>query len=100
VATGVARSTMSTSIRLRESDLAWREIEGQIVAIDLSSSTYLAVNRSGTVLWPMLVAGTTKDALASALVQAFTLDDEAARRDVEAFLGELRDRRLLCQERS
>ncbi len=53
---------MNGFLRLRSDALAWREIEGQIVSVDLRGSVYLATNRTGAALWPALVEGTTPEA--------------------------------------
>jgi hypothetical protein len=84
------------SFRLRDAELEWREVEGEIVALDLRESTYLSVNRTGTVLWPRLAAGATRDELIASLTASFDVDEESAGRDLDAFLGALRERGLLA----
>ena len=42
-------------MRLRTDAVEWREVEGEIVALDLRDEMYLGVNGSGAVLWPLLV---------------------------------------------
>lgn len=82
-------------VRLRDG-LPWREIEGAIVVLDLESSSYFAVNRAGTALWPRLQEGATVDELTDALAAAEDIDPERARADVAAFVGDLRRRELLA----
>ena len=82
-------------IKLRSDALEWREIEGELVALDLRSSTYLAVNRTGTTIWPGLVAGETRDELVGRLAQAFDIPRAAAEADIDAFLRELEEQDLL-----
>ena len=88
-------SDTSEQLRLRPSALEWREIEGEIVAVDLQKSVYLAANRSGAVLWPALAEGTTRAALVTKLVDEYRLDPESAAADVDAFLDALADQGLL-----
>ncbi len=64
------------SFRLRDGELEWREVEGEIVALDLRASTYLSVNRTGTALWPHLTAGASRDELVAALTSRFDVDAE------------------------
>ena len=47
---GPVRSRLATV----DADLDWREVEGELVALDLRESRYLAVNRTGQVLWAAL----------------------------------------------
>lgn len=81
--------------RLRADALTWREVDGEIVALELATSTYLAVNASGAFLWPMVVAGVTKQELVERLVQHYEVEPEQAGLDVDAFLAPLRERGLL-----
>lgn len=90
---------MAERIRLRQDDVEWRDIEGEIVVLDLRRSTYLAVNRIGTLLWPLLVAGAMHDALVQRLVDDFNLQRPTAMADLDAFLEELREHELLAEEK-
>ena len=60
---------MSTELRLRNDDLAWRTVDDEMIAIDVRDSTYLTANDSGALLWAALAAGTTREALAGNLVE-------------------------------
>jgi hypothetical protein len=84
-----------TELRLRDDGLKWREIEGEMVAVDVRTSTYLSANASGTALWEPLSEGTTRDALVDRLVDAFDVERGRAAADVDAFLDDLRARDLL-----
>jgi hypothetical protein len=86
---------VSAPIRLRTTDLEWRDVEDGIVAVDLEASVYLAVNRAGSLLWPMLVKGADREALVTRLALEFGLDEDAAGRDVDAFLMALGRQGLL-----
>lgn len=86
---------MSGELRVRQGRLEWRELEGEVVIVDLATSRYLGVNPSGAVLWPLLLAGTTRDALVAALVARYGIDETRAGGDVDAFVAGLRERDLL-----
>lgn len=85
-------------MKLRPGALEWREIEGQIVALDIDASEYLAVNRTGTAIWPLLVAGATSDEPATRLAEDYGIDQAAARRYVDEFVASLAERNLLDAE--
>jgi hypothetical protein len=89
---------MATGSRhqLREENLTWREIDGEIVAVDIAASAYLSSNAAGAILWAMLAAGATREALAARLVATYGIDRARAEADVEAFLGSLDARGLLA----
>ena len=81
--------------KLRADALDWRTVEGEIVALDVRTSTYLAVNRSGARLWPMIVQGTDHEALVDRLVSDYDVNAAQATADVGAFLDLLGERGLL-----
>jgi hypothetical protein len=83
-------------LRLREQDLTWREIDGEIVAIDVAKSAYLSSNPAGSLLWTMLASGATREELAARLVETFGIERERAEADVDAFLASLDERGLLA----
>ena len=84
-------------LRLRPDALVWREIDNELVAVDMASSTYLSANQSGALLWQMLVAGTTRDQLVGELIEQFGISSDRAAADVDAFLQGLDGRELLTK---
>jgi hypothetical protein len=63
--------------------------------LDLDGHAYYTASRSGAVLWPSVVAGTTVRELSDLLADRFSLDREVAERDVRAFLETLSGEGLL-----
>ena len=84
-----------TRLRLRTDDLDWRELEGEIVALDLREAEYFAVNRTGTLLWRAIAGGASRPELVALLVDEFGLTETAAAEDVERFVTDLEHRRLV-----
>ena len=86
-------------LRLRSEDLDWREIEGEIVALDGKSSVYLGLNQTGRLIWQRLADGATRQELIGALCAEFEVDADTAAHHLDAFLAELTERGLLeCPE--
>jgi hypothetical protein len=85
-------------VRLRQDEVEWRELEGEVVVLDLRRSTYLAVNRTGALLWRRLVEGATRAELVEKLMDEFGLEPKAARADLDSFLAELREQELLVED--
>src|SRR4051794_21546431 len=83
------------ALRLRGHALEWREVEGEIVALDMDASEYVSANETGALLWNELARGTTRERLIAALTSRFDVDDETAARDADAFVAALRDHGLL-----
>ena len=84
-----------TRLKLRDEGLTWREIDDEVVALDVETATYLSANASGLLLWRSLSDGATREELVSRLVAEFEIDEERAGADVDAFIGELSQRGLL-----
>lgn len=82
-------------LRLREGSTAWRVVEGETVAIDLGRGEYLTFNPTAAKAWSMLSEGATADELVRAIVGEFEVDPGPARRDLDAFLDELRSRGII-----
>jgi hypothetical protein len=91
---------VTSEIRLRTDGIEWREVEGEIVALELESSSYLAANPTATTLWSALVEGTTREALVRTVVEQYAVEEAVAGRDVDAFLAQLREQGLLVGEES
>ncbi len=89
---------MEELIKLRSEDIQWKEVEGEIVILDLKSSRYMAVNKSGRFLWEAAAEGTTRSQLVKALMDKFQLDQGTANRDVNDFIETLRRNELITTD--
>lgn len=77
-------------LRLRDSGIPWREIDGEIVALDPDSSRYVSINGSGAALWRRLQEGdATLEDLAQILVERYGIPREQADADADGFVQEL-----------
>ncbi len=74
----------------------WRELDGEIVALDTKASIHFAIRGFGTTLWPLLVSGATKRDLVMEITSTF--DDappEQAAGDVDEFITSLSELGLI-----
>jgi hypothetical protein len=85
----------SMTVRLREGDLAWHTVRGELLAADMRAEMYLKGNRAASTLWELLERGATREELAERLVTEFGIEHEHALSDVDSFLEELRVAGLL-----
>jgi len=76
-------------MKLRADNLSAREIDGDIVVLDLTSSQYFTVSGSGVVIFERLEAGATEDELVAAVCAEYDVEPERARPDVRAFVQHL-----------
>ena len=85
-------------LKLAEEVLTWREVDGEIVVLDRRSWMYMGVNGSGVLLWKEIIVGAPRPQLVERLCAAYEIDEEVARRDVDAFLEMLSSHNLLVED--
>ena len=83
------------TLHLRATDLHWRIVDGDVLALDTRTQQYLALNHSAAVLWQLLADGTTRSRLQEQLISEYGIDPTHAAADVEALLNELSQHTLL-----
>jgi len=84
-------------VRLRDSGLSSRKVGGEVVILDFDDSRYLTISGSGVLLFELLREEHDRDELVAAVLAAFEVDEDTARRDVDAFIAELSDAGLLSR---
>jgi Coenzyme PQQ synthesis protein D (PqqD) len=84
-----------SELRLRQEGVAWKDVDGEVVALDERAAVYLGVNPAGALLWRSLAAGATRAELVAELAGAFGIASERAAADTDAFLADLGARGLL-----
>ena len=82
-------------LRLRREGVAWSDVGGETVLLDLESSTYFVAKGTGALIVASLAEGTTEDALVEKVVAHYEVDSETARADITEFLKQLDDRHML-----
>src|SRR5665811_2161524 len=83
-------------LKLRQGEFAARGFDNETIVFDLHSSTYLATNPAGTVLWSRLEKGATRGQLIAVLLDEFEVEPGEAERDVDAFIADCRRRGLVA----
>jgi hypothetical protein len=86
-----------TLLKLRDDDLHWREVDGEVIALEARGSIYLAANGAGALLWRALVDGSTREDLARELVRAYGIDPAQAATDADRFVESLAAQGLLAE---
>lgn len=89
----------TATIQLRSDAVSWREVDGEVVALDLSAGDYLAINPTGAALWQLLADGATESVLADHLADRYDIDNTRAASDVAAFIAVLDSRGLVRRSR-
>jgi hypothetical protein len=82
-------------MRLRDDNLVIREIDGEMVLLDLAGSAYFVSNRAGALLLELLKSEQDRDSLIAALADGFDITTELAAADADAFVTRLEEHGLL-----
>jgi hypothetical protein len=85
-----------TLLRLNETAMSWREVDGEIIALQHASSEYLSTNGTGVLFWRSLANGASREQLIGLIVSEFGIDDGRATADTDAFLDALAEHGLLA----
>lgn len=89
------QAPISGAVRIRQSGLSSRRVDDEIVILDLDQSRYLTLGGSGAALFDLLQQGSDVEGLVAALLASYDVDEDTARRDVDAFVDQLRQANLL-----
>lgn len=77
-----------------------REVDGTSIVVAtgdaaMEFSGLITLNQTGTLLWRCLEQNATEDDMVAKLLEEYDIDEESARRDVNAFVARARDAGLL-----
>ena len=87
--------TTESVVRVVASSSRWRKVGESIVVMDLTNSTYFAVEGSVAHVWPKLVEGTRLGDVASELASEYEVDVELVENDLVQLAGDLVQRGVL-----
>lgn len=94
-------TTIMSAVRVELSeDVAFRELSGQAVLLDLASGIYFGLNEVGTRLWELLAQNDSLDLAENALQKEFEVSPEVLKADVEQLLQQMQSKGLLQVIRS
>jgi hypothetical protein len=87
--------TAGETLLIKVDNVVWREVDDELVILELPTTTYLTLNGSAKQLWLRLADGATSQELALMLVDNYKISREQAASDTESFLSDLDQRELL-----
>ena len=87
---------MSASKKIaRNNDVAWRMIEGEILAVDPRSSCVYVLNGVGSRVWELADGGRTIDEITRIIDAEFQGEKAALKEDIDEFVRELFRQKLI-----
>ena len=81
--------TGTGSFRIRSDGVAWRDVGGDVIVLDVNRSLYHAINSSGAPIWHALAGGASAAELVGEVARRYPEAAHRAEDDVRAFLRDL-----------
>jgi hypothetical protein len=78
-------------------DVSWRDIAGEVVAVNVKSGDYFSFNEVGRLVWLGLASGATLDDTATRIAEEYDVTPDQALADVRHFMTALADRLLVSE---
>jgi Coenzyme PQQ synthesis protein D (PqqD) len=78
--------------RVADERVAWNNLAGQVLILEMENSQYFRLNRAGGVLWEHVASApgpVSSEQLIQVLVDAFGITEERAAADVTVFLDRM-----------
>lgn len=75
--------------------LTCRYLDGELIVLDASTGYVHQMNPTGALIWELLDEGASIESIQTCIAHDFNLDQNAAKRDVFGFVGQLQRAGLL-----
>jgi len=79
-------------------DIAFRDIAGEAVVLNLSTGIYFGLDAVGTRIWHLLAEHGSSEPVVNALLAEYDVEEGRLRRDVEALIQHLLDKGLVAHD--
>ena len=70
-------------------DVAYRELEGEIVLVHLGTNRIYSLNETGARFWELLAGGSERDEIERQLLEEFVIEPEELRSEIDTMLAAL-----------
>ena len=91
----MSSSPSGQRLRVDSENVVHEEVEGEVIAIDLSGGSYYSLSGSGPIIWATLATGAEESEICTAVAAAYGVDEEQVRGPVGDLLAELREHGLV-----
>lgn len=88
------RVTLASRVRVRD-DVMFRDVEGELVLLNLTTGVYFGLDALGTRIWHLLPQRPTLHGLRDSLLDEYDVTAPHCEDDLIAFIQALRDHELV-----
>lgn len=82
---------------INKSKVAWRDLDGEAVILDLKTDTYFSLDKIGTQVWKKMTEKSEIKALAALITSSYDVSVEEAERDVKELVSSLKKTGLILE---
>ena len=76
-------------------NVVWRDLEGEIVILNLTSGAYFSVDGVGTRIWVLMSERVATEEIVRRLMSEFDVEETQLRNDMESLFRELASQGLI-----
>ena len=91
----MANETGKSAMVTVSPDVIFQELKDEMVAADLNSGVYFAMNEVAAQMWKLLQKASSIDEVVAAMLDEYEIDEETLRSDVRALVSRLEERGLI-----
>jgi hypothetical protein len=82
--------------RIKPGDVVHEEVDGELIAIDLSGGSYYSLSGSATTIWSLLIGGAGQAQICAALAARYEAEPQAVADEVAGLLEKLLESGLIA----
>jgi hypothetical protein len=82
-------------VQLLERDVVWRELDGEVVILNLTTGHYYGLEGAANEIWRLLLEHGTTERVVEIMARDYDIDVGRLRQDVEAVVRDLAERSIL-----
>ena len=82
-------------VELNEADVVWRELEGEVIILNLATGCYYGLEGSANDMWRLLLQHGTTDKVIEILADDYEVERDRVTRDVDDLVRRLCDKSIL-----
>ena len=79
-------------------EVTWRDVNGEVIVLTLTSGEYYSFNEVGRLSWISLVEGKQVSEVVAYILNNYQTTSDQAKQDLEQFIGGLLENHLLVKD--
>ena len=82
-------------VEIIEEDVVWRDLDGEVVILNLATGLYYGLEGAGSRMWQLLAEHRSTDAVADLLAEEYDVERPRLARDLETLVHRLADKSIV-----